>query len=192
MDPRSKSLLALQQDSEIGDYYSCPDNGSQFYGNNVSDIEDYSVRLGEEAGNCMDFHPGESGVDFYPNINQPLHVETGESVVDSYYSPISQSDCYPTISQPVKPVDGGDVVCDYCDRCCQCDLYGGCSSLMLPGDVYYYSSNSFVLCVKQNKSEKQLYSPPQQVQYFWQTHEFINEDILGWGDFFFCFHFFAP
>ena len=169
MDSMSKDLFAFRQDSDVAvvDYYSCPDSGSQIYGGNESDIEDYSIRLGEEAGNCMDFHPGESGFDFYPNINQPLHVETGESVVDHYYSSINQSDYnYPTISQPGNQVDGTDTVCDYCDRCCRCDLYGGCSSLMLPGDVYYYSSNSFVLCVKQNKSEKQLYSPHQQVTYF--------------------------
>ena len=151
MDPAAQELSAFQQDTDtvVGNYYSCPENGGQIYGD-VSELEDYCVGLGEEAGNCPNIQLGESAVDFYSDVNQPLHVDTGEGV-----------DYYTAVNEPVH-VNRRDL-CDYCD-CCRCDLYGGgCSSLMLPGDVYYYSSNSFVLCVKQNKAEKQLYSPTQQV-----------------------------
>ena len=152
VDPGSKELAAFQQDTDIiiGEYYQCPENGGQIYGD-ISELEDCFVGLGEEAGNCgNNVQFGENAIDLYSNVSQPLHIDTEEGIAD----------CYSNVSQPLH-LNTRDI-CDYCD-CCRCDLYGGCSSLMLPGDVYYYSSNSFVLCVKQNKVEKQLYSPTQQV-----------------------------
>ena len=150
VDPSVGEFPAFQQDSDIiiGDYYQYPENGDQLYGN-ISELEDCFVGLGEEAGNCGNVQFHENAVDLYSNVSQPLRIDTEEGVVD----------CYANVDQSAH-VNRQDI-CDLCD-CCRCDLYGGCSSLMLPGDVYYYSSNSYVLCVKQNKPEKQLYSPTQQ------------------------------
>lgn len=86
----------------------------------------------------------------FPTVN--IYNDNGGVAVIDYEG-------YGNYSDPMS--DGtGEINCDYC-RYCACSEYEGCpQEPMLPGDVFYYSSNSIVLCVKQNRQRER----PKQVR----------------------------
>jgi len=64
--------------------------------------------------------------------------------------PVVSYDTYREFSDHTSE-DSKEVTCDYCG-CCACSVYDTCPQERLgPGDVFYYASNSMVLCVRQSK-----------------------------------------
>lgn len=69
-------------------------------------------------------------------------------------------DGYRDLSDHV-PGDSREVTCDYCGYC-MCSMFETCSRERLcPGEVFYYSSNSMVLCVRQSKLPLRGLAKPQ-------------------------------
>ena len=89
----------------------------------------------------------------FPNVN--IYSES-DSVGDY--------DGYGNYSEPVVESETNEISCDYC-QFCACSEYEGCPlEQMLPGDIFYYSSNSVVLCVKQNRQCEHVDIVPKQVR----------------------------
>lgn len=80
------------------------------------------------------------------NENGAFHTVTYYN--DGYEFPIANFDNYKDYVNHVTNVDS---TCDYCS-CCSCSVYESCPrERLFPGDMFYYSSNSMVLCVSRTK-----------------------------------------
>lgn len=84
------------------------------------------------------------------NENGAFHMDNIAVYKDSIGVPVVHYDSYGDYQDHLAD-DSREITCDYCG-CCACTMYETCPRERLcPGDVFYYSSNSMVLCVRQSK-----------------------------------------